>query len=907
MQKKGLSVFVLAALLLSGIAFTPSSALATGEEIENVLENPAQEGEEPAEPADMSAEADPSLQSDDPLADIDAENIDGDAATVSDDEVLSQNEAEQSSPEAEPLMLAPRDAGTHVARVGDTTFATLQAAIDSIASSGVVTVINDIWQEESVRIPPGKSIQLTDDGTARTVTKSGFDNTNPLFVIESGAELTLAASSDENLVIEQDQMVGALVPFVNKGNLFHNQGMLNLYSGTLHPGGFDEQARFSGAVYVDRNSVFNMSGGIIEKMNAYDSWYTSPVFVQSGGVFNLSGGQIRNNKNTYNDSLSGGGAVLLFVWSDNGPIAQMNMTGGSITGNSAKNGGGVYMTGRTDFNFSGGEISDNIAFNGDGGGVCVAAVSAIPHPESTTFKMTGGSIRGNSAKNGGGIYVNSDGVSLQAGVIENNTALPTNSSSWSGHGGGVYISEVPRVLAISNTIVTQNTATASAGTSGMGGGLWACPTGSITLKVTNGIAVFGNTAAGENTAGDDIVKVEFAGAPVQGVMTLPNRMLGGGRVQWYRDGEIVSGIVGSAAPGSARYNENAAGEPLTIQNSSENVAVKAIASPEAIRRAYEEATLFIQNNTAAHGGGIGTNGDITMPNYNVPDWTLKVHKVWDPAVDESRREEVEIFLMINDTVLDSLLLNAGNHWSAEFTELPSPDTLSGQRISVIEGERIPRADGTAVIQETSKWDVKYEDIATGEPYTLAIRAINHELPELPMMKIPVTKVWEDSDNQEGRRPSSILVRLFADGLDTGKTITLTETAGWTGEFANLDQYRNGQEIRYTIEEEAVDGYTATISGDQSQGYVLTNSRTPNPPPPPPPPVLEIPRLTLPSSPTPATSGPAQPTRPTEPTQSKAIAKEFPLLPQTGETHHIVWVGLLAVLTIPLLYLRKRLK
>ena len=45
---------------------------------------------------------------------------------------------------------------------------------------------------------------------------------------------------------------------------------------------------------------------------------------------------------------------------------------------------------------------------------------------------------------------------------------------------------------------------------------------------------------------------------------------------------------------------------------------------------------------------------------------------------------------------------------------------------------------------------------------------------------------------------------------------------WQYTFANLDQYKDGQEIKYTIEEEAIAGYTTSISGDAANGFVITN-------------------------------------------------------------------------------------
>ena len=45
---------------------------------------------------------------------------------------------------------------------------------------------------------------------------------------------------------------------------------------------------------------------------------------------------------------------------------------------------------------------------------------------------------------------------------------------------------------------------------------------------------------------------------------------------------------------------------------------------------------------------------------------------------------------------------------------------------------------------------------------------------------------QDKDNQDGKRPSSVTVKLLADGQDTGKTLELNAANGWTGSFTGLD-------------------------------------------------------------------------------------------------------------------------
>jgi LPXTG-motif cell wall-anchored protein len=92
--------------------------------------------------------------------------------------------------------------------------------------------------------------------------------------------------------------------------------------------------------------------------------------------------------------------------------------------------------------------------------------------------------------------------------------------------------------------------------------------------------------------------------------------------------------------------------------------------------------------------------------------------------------------------------------------------------------------------------------------------------------LTVTKAWDDKSDKDGIRPDSVTIRLFADGADTGQTLVLSAENGWTGSFENLDEMKSGAKISYTVEEESVPGYTASITGDAETGFVVTNSHDP---------------------------------------------------------------------------------
>ena len=142
------------------------------------------------------------------------------------------------------------------------------------------------------------------------------------------------------------------------------------------------------------------------------------------------------------------------------------------------------------------------------------------------------------------------------------------------------------------------------------------------------------------------------------------------------------------------------------------------------------------------------------------------------------------------------------------------------------------ADGTvtseALVQGTYK--VKEKTAPSGyelndTEYTLEVTAAGGALQTITdkpiKTDISVTKTWV------GPKAGPVTIHLFANGTDTGSTLTLDDSNNWTGSFTNLRKYdQSGTEIQYTITEDAVNGYDTTITGDQTTGFTVTNTEQP---------------------------------------------------------------------------------
>ena len=195
------------------------------------------------------------------------------------------------------------------------------------------------------------------------------------------------------------------------------------------------------------------------------------------------------------------------------------------------------------------------------------------------------------------------------------------------------------------------------------------------------------------------------------------------------------------------------------------------------------------------------NGTVTtLTNTYAPEKvSITGTKTWNDAnnQDGKRPTSIKISLFANGNVVKSLDVTAATNWTYSFTDLPKYE--AGTEIKYTVGEE-------AVADYETKVE-GYNITNTHKPATLDITG---------------TKTWNDSNNQDGKRPKSITVNLLANGTEkTRQAVTADEAGNWTYTFKDLPKYANGQEITYTVAEEEVTDYTTTYDGSN-----ITNSYTP---------------------------------------------------------------------------------
>jgi len=190
-----------------------------------------------------------------------------------------------------------------------------------------------------------------------------------------------------------------------------------------------------------------------------------------------------------------------------------------------------------------------------------------------------------------------------------------------------------------------------------------------------------------------------------------------------------------------------------------------------------------------------------VTNTHIPEVVeVAGNKTWEDKNDQDgiRPDSITINLLANGKKVQSVVVDATANWAWSFKNLAK------------------YAAGVEIEYTITEEEVAgYETTVDGYDVTNTHKVAKTE--------VTVKKVWEDADNQDGLRAKSVVIKLKANGEDTGKTITLTEANGWTGTFTDLDKNKAGNEIKYTIEEVAIEGYTSEITGDMNVGYTVTNT------------------------------------------------------------------------------------
>ncbi|SQF70436.1 Cna B-type domain-containing protein [Streptococcus sanguinis] len=194
---------------------------------------------------------------------------------------------------------------------------------------------------------------------------------------------------------------------------------------------------------------------------------------------------------------------------------------------------------------------------------------------------------------------------------------------------------------------------------------------------------------------------------------------------------------------------------------------------------------------------------------------LTVKKVWkdENNQDGKRPASIAVDVYANGQKLadKTVTVTGGStdaEWTAQTTDLPIFDA-SGQKITYTIGEdQLDGYDAPEVDQEN-------------------LTVTNSRTPE--KIAIKASKKWDDAENQDGKRPANVVVKLYKEVGGQKSEVenrTLTEADQWATEFTNLNKYEKGQEVVYSLEEDAVPHYQSQVTGNAADGFVVNNTYKP---------------------------------------------------------------------------------
>ncbi|WP_314773257.1 Cna B-type domain-containing protein [Lancefieldella rimae] len=191
--------------------------------------------------------------------------------------------------------------------------------------------------------------------------------------------------------------------------------------------------------------------------------------------------------------------------------------------------------------------------------------------------------------------------------------------------------------------------------------------------------------------------------------------------------------------------------------------------------------------------------------YTPKKTSVTVTKSWDDAnnQDGKRPDSVKVQLYGDGNKVGNEVELTDGNWTYTWNNLP--EKKAGKTIKYTVKE-VGTADG---------YTTSYSDENQGN-----IVITNKHVPETT--SVEGQKTWDDSNNQDGKRPSEITVNLLKNGAPF-KTATVKADAdgNWKYRFTDLPKYENGQEVKYSVTENAVEAYNTKI-----EGYNIKNSYTP---------------------------------------------------------------------------------
>ena len=139
------------------------------------------------------------------------------------------------------------------------------------------------------------------------------------------------------------------------------------------------------------------------------------------------------------------------------------------------------------------------------------------------------------------------------------------------------------------------------------------------------------------------------------------------------------------------------------------------------------------------------------------------------------------------------------------------------------------ADGTAVTPNVvfeANYEVKETEAPFGYKLNNTVYTIQTSVSKDNIVTVkdePITRDVKVSKTWVGNTGTQAVMHLYADNVDTGKSVTLDTSNNWEYTFTGLRKYNGNQEIQYSIKEDEMNFYMTSVTGDMDNGFNVTNT------------------------------------------------------------------------------------
>ena len=139
------------------------------------------------------------------------------------------------------------------------------------------------------------------------------------------------------------------------------------------------------------------------------------------------------------------------------------------------------------------------------------------------------------------------------------------------------------------------------------------------------------------------------------------------------------------------------------------------------------------------------------------------------------------------------------------------------------------ADGTAVTPNVvfeANYEVREIEAPFGYKLNNTVYTIQTSVSKDNIVTVkdePVTRDIKVNKTWVGNTGTQAVMHLYADNVDTGKSVTLDTSNNWEYTFTGLRKYNGNQEIQYSIKEDEMNFYMTSVTGDMDNGFNVTNT------------------------------------------------------------------------------------